>query len=215
MKTITKCVLRNLRLLIVVALIAAAIILPLAIQSAFLVEKLHTVTDAVNMLAAGIEMDPQKPWFEHEMQIIGSVESLDQLEQVYASAFKITDSEPILLTERYYETSPFEPFEYADFVSAITEYEYGHININYAPESQSNRDIHVYYRWMPLYSPVGEQYLVIVGISKHSVLSKAHLWLSVGLWIMVIASAIYVIRSIYRTKCKETDKDVEHKNRRR
>ena len=188
----------------ILLLVAAAIAVPQIVEDAFLREKLYTVTDSVNMLAAGIEADPQKGWAEHELNVVDSVEYLDHLYQIYAGAFKVVDGKPEQITERYYETSPFEPFDYHDFVEAANHCDYGHIVIRYAPDSQGYRDLHVYFRWMPLYSPAGERYLVVAGVSKHSIVEQSYVWLSVGLWILVVAVAIPTLRRILqKAECNE------------
>ena len=181
----------------IVLCIAAAVALPQLVLGAFVLEKLYTMTDAVNVLAASIDADPQKSWAEHELGIIDSVEYLDRLEQVYACAFKLVSGKPVQITERFYETSPFEPFDYPAFTEAASELDYGHVRINYAPLGQGARDIHVYFRWMPLYSGAGERYLVIVGVSKHSIVSNAYAWLSIRLWVMVAAAAAPTVRRLF------------------
>lgn len=50
-------------------------------------------------------------------------------------------------------------------------------------EGEEITDIHLYYRWMPLYSPPEDRYLVVSGISKYSVVSKISIWVSVGQWV--------------------------------
>ena len=198
-KSFMECIVRNLRLFVIVGLIAAAIILPKELENAFLNERVVTMTDAVDMLAAGVEAEPARPWFDHELNIRDAVEHLDRVEQVYAAAFKVVGGRPVRFTERHYETSPFEPFSYAELEDAIQCRDYGHVIITYTPEGQQVRDIHVYFRWMPLYSEAGEKYLVVTGVSKYSIVSNAYVLLSVGLWVLTVYTAAVTVRSIMRS----------------
>ena len=214
MKVIEACVKRNFWLLILALTVAAAFALPRITQAAFLRERVMTTTDAVDMLAAAVEANPDRQWYDHEFNIRDGVEHLDQVEQVYAAAFKVVDGEYRLFTARYAETSPFEPFDFPAFVEAVKTQYYGHIVINYSPEGQSARDLHVYFRWMPLYSGSGEQYLVVVGVSKYSIVSNAYMWVSIGLWILVIAVAIPTVRCILQVaECGIAPKEKKSRDR--
>ena len=199
-----KCWKTYMRLATMLVLAAAALIVPMQIEDAFLRERVATTTDAVDMLAAGVEAFPGRPWYDHELNIRDAVEHLDQLYQVYAAAFKsVGDGGPVQITGRYYETSPFEPYDYSEFAEAASSMERGHIVVNYAPENQGYRDLHLYFRWMPLYSGSGERYLVVTGVSKHSIISRAYVWLTIGLWVVTIAVAIPTVRKIMRSCCTD------------
>ena len=153
------------------------------IQKAMLKQKLLEVTDATNMLAAAVEGNEERFWLDHELNIKNSAEFLDKLYQIYGAAYKQTDNGLELITDRSYETSPFEPLEYPEFVEAVTGSERGNLIINYAPENQDYRDLHIYFRWMPLYSPENERFLVIAGVSKYSIITKISTLVSVGQWV--------------------------------
>ena len=82
---------------------------PPKIQTEFLNEKIMELADRTEMLAAGIESNPEIPWYEHEANIVSAVEYIDRLYQVYAEAYKIVDGELVLISDRHYETSIFDP----------------------------------------------------------------------------------------------------------
>jgi hypothetical protein len=145
-------------------------------------EKYLEVLHAADMLAAAVEANPQREWIDHERNIIDSIEYLDRLYQVYAAAYKPTDGGLALLTNRYYETTPLEPIDYTIFMEAIFAQESGDLVIGFAPENQPYLDVHLYYRWMPRYSPAGERYLVVTGVTERSIVSKIPLWVSTGQW---------------------------------
>ena len=99
------------------------------IQRTLLMEKHVEIVDAVNMLAAAVDANPEREWFNHERNIHDSVEYLDKQYQVYAGAYKLVDGQLELITERFYETSPFEPLEFREFCEAISTQEYGSLII--------------------------------------------------------------------------------------
>jgi hypothetical protein len=152
------------------------------ISGAMLREKYLEVVHATDMLAAAVEANPEREWLRHERNIIDSVEYVDRLEQVYAGAYKLSDGELVLLTERFYETTPIVPTDYQEFLEAIYAYEYGGLVVGFAPEDQPYLEVHLYFRWAPLYSSVGERYLIVTGITEYSIVTKIPLWVSAGQW---------------------------------
>jgi hypothetical protein len=152
------------------------------IQNALLGEKYKEAIDIVDILAAAVEANTERQWQDHEQNIVASVEYTDRLYQVYAEAYKPIDGELVSITERFYETSPFAPFEFAEFIEMAAAKESGSLVIGYTPDDQDYRGLHLYFRWMPLYSPPDERYLVIVGISRYSVVSTVPLWVSAAQW---------------------------------
>ena len=65
-------------------------------------------------------------------------------------------------------------------MEAVSNQERGNLIIGYTPDEQSYRDVYIYFRWMPLYSPEGEQYLVVMGVTEYSIVAKTHAWISYG-----------------------------------
>jgi len=153
------------------------------IKAAMLQEKFVEVKNELNMLAAAVEANPERIWLDYEKNIVDSVEFLDMLYQVYGAAYKLVDGEFSLITERYFETSIFEPLDFPEFIQSILTEESGSIVIGYAPERQNYRELHLYFRWMPIYSPQNERYLVIAGVSELSVVTEIPLLVSIGLWV--------------------------------
>ena len=153
---------------------------------AMLREKYVDAVEKVDMLAAAVDATPARTWYEHEMNIIGAVTYLDALYQIYGAVYVLADGDLLLITERNFETSIFEPLDYPEFVDAVNANDSGGIIIGYTPEGQAYRELHLYYRWMPLYSSGGERYLVITGVSEHSVVSRT----------MLLASSWQVVNAI-------------------
>ena len=158
-------------------------------ERALLMEKFDQAVTLTESLAAAVEANTDRKWLDHEQNIRNCAEYIDSLYQVFGAAYKPfmeayayrQDGGSLeLITEREYETSPFEPLQYAEFTKAVGENEKGTITINYKPEKQDYRDLHMYYRWMPLYSSPKERFLVVVGVSKYSVVSTIPMWKTIG-----------------------------------
>ena len=160
------------------------------IKKTLLQEKIVEITAEVNMLATAIEAKPEMVWKGHEETIIDSVEFLDKLFQVYAGAYKYVDGELVSITERYYETSIFEPFDYPELEQTILSQESGHYAIGYTPKGQKYRELYMYFRWVPDYSPKDDRYLIIAGVSEHSITTAIPLLVSIGQWVSTTVTFI-------------------------
>ena len=179
-------------------LIYLAVLLPLAyiawsfgfpqyaeqkVQDALLQEKAATISGAVEMIAAGIEAEPGRTSRDILPPLVAAVEHLDNQYEVYAAVYKADASHgqlPELISGRHAESSPFEPFEFPALEAAIYASDHGSEIIGYEPDGRGYRDLHVYYRWAPLYAEPDDRYLVIAGVSEHSVVSDVPLWINVG-----------------------------------
>ena len=204
---------KYLLLLPILFLVAGALFFRFAnreIQNALLQEKYVEIVHSVDMLAAAVEANPGRLWQDHERNITDSVEYLDQLYQVYAAAYRPVDGGFTLITERFYETSPFEPFDFCEFTDAINGQDSGGIVIGYAPEGQAYRELYIYFRWMPLYSQPDERYLVIGGVSVHSVTVSVPQWVSAGQLAnmgVTFALQIFCVLLYLRTESEKTGGD--------
>ena len=148
-------------------------------------EKYIETVHHIEMLASAVEANNERESEDHELSIINSIEYLDRLEQIYGAVYKYVDNEPILISNRYFETSIFNPFDYDEFVNNLRKNS-EHISIGYVPEEQTYRDLKLYFRWMPLYAPLEQRYLVVGGISHYSMVSEIPLWVSVGQWMSIM-----------------------------
>ena len=145
------------------------------------------------MLAAVAGEDPAKPWYAHEHNLRESVEYLDNVYQVYAAAYKQVNGKLYLFTKRNFATSILDPMSYPGFVEAIRSRNSGYYVIGYTPDNQTYRDMHLYFRWMPLYADADKRYLVVSGVSRYSVVTQIPIWVSIGQWVsMAVLFALEV-----------------------
>jgi len=158
------------------------------IQRALLNEKHIEIVNALEMLGAAVDANPNRQWLDHESYVRESVEFIDKKDQVYACLYKVIAGELVPISERFYETSPLEPTESNEFVDLVFTQENGDFIIGYEPDNQAHREMHLHFRWLPLYSPENERYLVVAGVSEYSVTTVISMWVSVGQWISLLVT---------------------------
>ena len=182
------------------------------IKRALLGEKYTEIVNAVDMLGAAAEADADRLWLNHKDSIRDSVEFLDGLYQIYAALYMCADEQIFLVSDRVYETSPFEPLEYSYFREAVSSRESGSVVIGYAPDGQTHRDMHIYFKWLPLYLPSGERYFVAAGVSSYSVVTSISVWVSAGQWAsMAVTFALNVWLILMLSRIGSVDDEIDGK----
>ena len=157
------------------------------IDDSHLREKYVEIVNFVDMLTITVNADVARGRSGYGDGIRDATEFIDNLHQVFAAAYRLEpDGNLLLLTSRTYETSIFEPLDYPSFCEKIQTGDSGEITIGYTPENQAYRELHLYFRWMPTVINAAEKYLVVAGISEHSVTSHMALWVSIGQWVSTI-----------------------------
>ena len=164
------------------------------IKSTQLEEKFVEIKNIIDTVAAAINADADTHWTYHERNVIAHTESIDRLEQVYAAAYKYDGESLVLMTVREYETSPLDPFDFPESDVMFSGAESGRFLIRYKPDFQTERDMHLYYRWMPSYSAPYEKYLVIGGVTEYSIQTQIPTIFTIGQWVgTVIITALFFI----------------------
>ena len=157
------------------------------IQDALLREKYVESMHSVDMLATAVEANKERTWLEHELNIRESVGFLDTIYEVYAGAYKPDNNGGLeLISQRTVHSSAFDPMVYDEFTKAIYETESGTMAAWFGVGTQYERLYYLYYKWMPLYSPPDQRYLVVAGVSVYSVESAIPIWVSAGQWVSTI-----------------------------
>ena len=152
------------------------------IDDVLLKDKFKEVAECLDVLAVSLSAEVAKPTTSCEDSVKRAMEYIDNLYQVYAGAYALVDDELVLISERNYETSIFEPLDYPEFTMMIRDHNLGEIVIGYTPEQQTYRELHLYFRWLTA-SPETEKYLLVAGVSEYSVTVSVALWVSIGQWV--------------------------------
>ena len=150
-----------------------------AVRGVLLNEKLHEASTAIDMISSLVESKLLRGTGDIEESIVGAVNYLDRVEQVYCAAYFEADNGGglVLISDRYAETSIFEPFEYDLLTEQINTCDSGNAIIGYTPENQSFRELHVYFRWI---TSNGGRYLILAGVSEHAIKNQLDFWAATG-----------------------------------
>ena len=125
--------------------------------------------------------------------ILSSIEMLDQSYMTYAALF---DYNLENLSERSpsYEGSPFEPATFDSFRNAVRENVSGELVLPFTPPGAKERDMFLYYHWMPSEVDAEDQLLAVVAISSYSVNSSiSNGILIVGALLILITFVLAII----------------------
>jgi len=158
------------------------------IEEALVAEKNVAMHDLLDMMFVAVQANPDRDWEEHEKNIQHSIRFVDSLYMVFAAAYKPNEDcfDLVLITERNYATN-FNPLEFDRFQTAIHEADSGDLVISFIPtmgvEEGNVVTYHLYFRWMPMYTPANQRYLLVTGVSKHSVVTRIPILISAGQWV--------------------------------
>jgi len=160
------------------------------IKNTLLEEKYFGVINDIEMLGAALEGDQHRARKDHEQNVIAAIEFLDHIYQVYAAAYKFEDGEFKLITSRNYETSIFEPFDFSEFTEAVLTRKNGRLIFGYIPDKQTFRYLHIYFWRGPSYLPPEEQFVLVAGVSEHSIVTKIPFWVALGQCISIFITFV-------------------------
>ena len=77
-------------------------------------------------------------------------------------------------------TSAYEPLELPEFRGQVQIQEHGTAVLPFTPEGQPERDMHIYFRWVPTDTELEHRYLLVVAISEYSITNSISEWVSWG-----------------------------------
>ena len=138
-------------------------------------EKYEEIVNEINMLAAAVDANPERYWLDHEQNIIASVSYLNHPPYALCAVYKTDGGGHTLITSPG-EAAPFTLPDYQSLPIAVEQQDSGDIVI----AGVRDRDLHLYFRWMPRYSPDDERYLVVAGVRETSIPSMLPMWVSAG-----------------------------------
>jgi hypothetical protein len=159
------------------------------IRRSILPEKYIDTLNQVESLAAAVEANPERLWEDHELNIRHSVAFIDTLPMTFAAVYKPVNDVWMRISERDFATN-FDPLIYDEFLVAVDAQERGNIDVGFTPENGSFRVMHLYFRMMPLYSSPEQRYLVVTGVSSHSVVTPIPGLVSIGQWVSMAITFI-------------------------
>jgi len=85
------------------------------------------------------------------------------------------------------------PLDYAEFVDAVQNNEFGSLVYSYTTEQAGHREIYMAYRWMPSNPEYPKRYLVAVGISKFTINEQIDTMAIYGAVALIILAGFYIM----------------------
>ena len=142
-------------------------------------EKKLEVAAMANHTDSFIDMDDD--WAQqhdyYKQSLIFDMQILDTAYMTYAQVF---DENLNALSVQKNYTGGFDPTIYPSFKTAIRETEMGDLIIRYKPDVGDERDVYVHYRWIPTGAQYNDRFLVVVAISRLTIINNTAGWYQVG-----------------------------------
>ena len=135
-----------------------------------LLEKQLDIDLICSQTDAFIEFDSDWETYDYERILGHSVALVDAQPFTFAALYTERLENVSARTASY--ASLYEPFENADFVAEVNMHESGNYTMPYKPPDAEERDMYIYYRWIPTDTGLSGRYLAVVAISKYSIANQ-------------------------------------------
>jgi len=142
-----------------------------------------------DQIDAFIELDADWGRYDYRGILGHSLAFLDAQPFTFAALYD-SDLREISRREPSYEGSPFDPLSYPEFLPGATSNESGHFILPFTPHGEPERDMHLYYRWVPTDVNLSGRFLTVIAISEYSVSNHAADWVGWGAMAMIVATLI-------------------------
>ena len=120
--------------------------------------------------------------------IMTSLEMLDRVPMTYAAVFD-EDLQNLSARSPSYDGWPFEPEKFPEFIKDVMAKDSGSLVLPFTPPGSVERDMHLYFRWMPSDKTLPHRLLGVVAISRYTINTKISMWVQVTAIILIIATA--------------------------
>ena len=172
------------------------------VQEALLEEKFSEKQQSVALLAAQIDAYVVSPAYkagygQYVPILSAGMAQIDAQPYTFAALYNTTLGNLSARTPSY--SSSFEPLDDVAFAQTVRMNNEGTYLMLFAPEGEAEREMHVYFRWIPTDDTVPERYLTVVAVSKYSVenMLPASVWVLPGMVCLVMTlattAAIYLL----------------------
>lgn len=156
------------------------------IQTEKLQEKIVEVDREINIICDDIqyEVDKDEDWgeggYDYDGKVSHTVGLIDRQYEIFACAYKTNeDGMPVPVSERTYESSPFDPLASVEFTQTIVNgADRGNKAIYWTPEGSDGRYMYTYWRWVPDPRQVEDPYLIVIAVSEFSIGTTTASWVN-------------------------------------
>ena len=168
----------------------------ISINDTLLAEKLTEKQLELDLICNQVDMliarDDDWERYNYEAMLEDSITLLDGLPMTYAAIFS-QDLENLGARSPSYQEA-FEPFAASEYlVEAVLSNEQGHAVIPFTPAESVERDMHLYYRWVPTDQSLNNRYLVMVAISRFSITNQVAEWVTKGAIVLISTVTVFNI----------------------
>jgi len=131
-----------------------------------------------NLVDQLIVRDNDWETYDYQSLLGDSIEFLDKQPFTF-SALYTEDLQYVSYRTPSYEEL-FDPFIDTGFKQAVLTHAQGSYIVKYTPTDQPERDMHIYYRWVPTDDSFDQRFLSVVAISEFSISSHTADWVGWG-----------------------------------
>jgi len=141
----------------------------------------------------------------YKQSLIFDMEILDTAVMTYAAVF---DEDLNQLSKQSNYTGGFNPLIYPSVRQAIRDHESGDMRIIFSPEVGGKQNIFMHYRWIPTGRNHDNRFLVIVGISKETIVTQTAEWYLIGSVALIAVTTLLNFTMVFIIiKSKEANTD--------
>jgi hypothetical protein len=167
-------------ILALVSLAWTSSIIP-ALDKAQLEEKFTDTQDHIDGVCAIVDdmirADDDWNQYDYERILRQEIERLDNKPFIFACLYD-SDLNIVSTREASYAATPFLPRTYPEFMTAVRDVEFdmsdpeavdaGSLVLSFTPSGARERDMYVYFRWVPTNDLLNDRYLAVAAVSKYS-----------------------------------------------
>ena len=144
-----------------------------------MIEKRFSIDLIDSQIDKFIEQDADWQKYDYGIILAYSMQNIDNIPLTFAALY---DDELNNVSERApsYASASFDPMGYEEFIEAVRQNERGDLVLPYAPPESEERDMLVYFRWVPTDTALESRLLTVVAISHYSITTQLADWVTYG-----------------------------------
>lgn len=147
------------------------------------------------MMDEFIRVNMHSDIYDRGDMLVHAIEFIEQnYHSTYAQVFN-EDLEPLnSLHQGVQGGKKHNPLNYKEFVTAVNTKPYGDLTYYYETEEAGGRDVYITFRWI---NCGDSRYLVVMGVSKFSIITNISVLSNAVIWCMIIITSITMFIMIY------------------
>jgi hypothetical protein len=127
-----------------------------------------------------------RSYYMRSLQLM--TESLDSNYMTFAAVYN--EDLSLVSTHLQNDDLPFDPLNYKEFKYSVLNNEAGDVIIDIKGSSEGARKMYLYYKWIPTNPDLSGRFLVAIGISELSIITKIHGWVIGGAMALIFITTL-------------------------